>query len=271
MKKHTRVTYYVHIILMSIILAINFLGLIVNEDSSVKSIYLFNLIQSVLFLTIIILTPTAIQKTPFQFSDIFYIVLVIFCTSHFLLGEIFGFYAKVVWWDSLLHASSGVVISLLGFSLLSLINNDKKNSINLNIGISCFFAFCIAVTVGAIWEIIEFTSDSLFGGNMQRAYESLAEGGGRGEPFVGQMALMDTMKDLILDSFGSAVTCISCYVLCKTKNFNINRISVVRVKSNLKKIPARNRLLTVNTNRRPGQSETSLSKAESPPEVEKKE
>lgn len=247
MKKSTRITYFIHITVMSIVLALNLLGLLLNDDSSVKSIYLFNLIQSVLFLTIIIITPKTIQKTPFQISDLFYIILVTYCTCHFLLGEICGFYAKIIWWDSLLHASSGVVLTFFSFSLISILNSEKGSGINLNLGVSCVFAFCIAVTVGTFWEIIEFTSDSLFGGNMQRAYESIAEGGVRGEPLVGQAALLDTMKDLILDSFGSILTSVFCFIFCKKKNLSIDHFSIIKRKKNSKKIAAKDRLLTISS------------------------
>ena len=228
MKKFTKIAYYFHIVFMGLIFLITLLGLILNDDTSVKSIYTFNLIQSALFLIIIIFTPRTMQKNSIQLSDIIYIILVCFCSAHFFLGEICGFYAKVTWWDSALHLFSGMIITFLSFSLISILNDYKKSGIRTTIEVSCILAFCISVTTGVLWEIIEFTSDSLFSTNMQRAYESIAEGGSRGEPFLGQFALLDTMKDLILDSIGSIFTCVLCSILCKKKNIGIEQLSVIK-------------------------------------------
>ena len=251
MKKSTKITYYAHIVFMSIIMILNLLGLMLNEDTSVKSIYLFDLIQSVLFLTTIILTPTTMKKGSIQLSDVVYIILVLFCLAHFFLGEICGFYAKVVWWDSVLHTFSGMIITFLSFSVISLLNDSKKSSVNLNMRFSCLFAFCMAITVGVIWEIIEFTSDSLFLTNMQRAYESIAEGGARGEPLIGQAALYDTMKDLILDALGSITTCVLCSIFCTKKKIGLDKLSVIKIarSSNLKEDTKSKLAITESTNK----------------------
>ena len=46
-------------------------------------------------------------------------------------------------------------------------------------------AFCFALSIGALWEIFEFTMDQLFGLNMQKS------------------GLIDTMWDLIVDTGGA--------------------------------------------------------------------
>jgi hypothetical protein len=48
-------------------------------------------------------------------------------------------------------------------------------------------AFCVAVTIGVLWEIFEFGMDQLFGMNMQKS------------------GLMDTMGDLIVDVIGASL------------------------------------------------------------------
>ena len=49
------------------------------------------------------------------------------------------------------------------------------------------FGFSFAVAIGSIWEIFEFTMDSILGFNMQKS------------------GLIDTMSDLIVDAIGAAV------------------------------------------------------------------
>ncbi len=56
-----------------------------------------------------------------------------------------------------------------------------------------FPAFLFALGVGTLWEIFEFTMDSLFGMNMQK-------------PMLGDPSgLTDTMWDLIVDAVGALV------------------------------------------------------------------
>ncbi len=152
--------------------------------------------------------------------------------AHFILGEIFGFFAKVTWWDSLLHTFSGVMLTFLSFSLISLMNDVSNKNFRLNTGFMLLFAFCLTLTIGAIWEIVEYTIDSIFGTNMQRAYISLVDGS-RGEALVGEAALSDTMKDLILDAVGSFCTCIVCFILYKKRKFNISEVKLI-TRSNFK-------------------------------------
>ena len=73
------------------------------------------------------------------------------------------------------------------------------------------FAFCFAVSLGVIWEIYEFTADCFFYTNMQKfALES-------GEPLVGQQALMDTMKDLVVDMAGALFVSVIGFISMKRK------------------------------------------------------
>ena len=75
------------------------------------------------------------------------------------------------------------------------------------------FVICFSVTVGVLWEIVEFLADAVTGSNMQRYSESVTR-----DPFVGRDALFDTMKDLILDMAGALVVAIISYVDLKKKN-----------------------------------------------------
>lgn len=214
---------------MFLILAMSIIGAIINDDQSVKSIYVFNAVQSFLFL-FFSLTPTILKKLRFEIPDVVYVVFVLFMAAHFFLGEICGFYARISWWDAVLHTFSGVMLTFISFSLISLMNEKKNKEFKLNIYFSALFAFALTITIGVIWEIIEFTSDSLFGSNMQRAYESLVDAS-RGAAFVGQEALLDTMKDLILDAAGSGIACLICIILYKTKNIDFGSIKLIKRKA----------------------------------------
>ena len=61
------------------------------------------------------------------------------------------------------------------------------------------FAFCFAVTLGVFWEIYEFTFDGILRLNMQKFMLE------NGTQLIGRAALLDTMKDLIVDCLGALI------------------------------------------------------------------
>ena len=225
MKKFTKITYIYHRVMLGIVFIISILGIIFNEDHSVKSDYIFNCVQSGLFL-LVSLVPLFMKKLKLDIPDFIYVIFIFFCLAHFFCGEILGFYIKVYWWDSALHTFSGMLIALLSFSLINLLNKSKDDGFKLNLLFTVVFVFSLSLTIGALWEIIEFASDSLFGSNMQRAYESTISG--RGEALVGTMALSDTMKDLILDAIGAAIVCTICSVFVVKKKVNLEDLTIIK-------------------------------------------
>jgi len=125
------------------------------------------------------------------------------------LGEVRNFYYAVPHWDTILHTFSGAALGAIGFSVVSLLNKSENVSFSLSPIFVSLFAFCFAVTLGVMWEIFEFAVDSFLGTNMQKfALEN-------GEPLVGQAALMDTMKDLIVDAIGAFVMSVIGFISLK--------------------------------------------------------
>lgn len=201
---------YFYIVLRALVfidLGLFLVGLILTDDSQLKSQYIFNIVQCVAFLVVTLL-PKLIKKIKVEVPDYFYIIFILFCLAHFILGEVGGFYVNVKGWDSLLHGLSGGLITLGCFSFINLLNDN--NIVHINKFLIVLSAFTLTVTIGVLWEIVEFSIDGIFGTNMQRAYNSIT-----GEPFVGRNALTDTMKDLILDALGSLVVSIICGVIIK--------------------------------------------------------
>lgn len=226
MKKSTKITYLWIRILMTVVFIVGLLGLAFNKDESIKSEYFFVCSQSALFLTFSFV-PNFLKKFELDIPDFIYIIFIFFILAHYFFGEILGFFAKVKWWDSVLHTFSGMLIALLSFSLINLLNKNTDN-FQLNIWFAALFAFCFTVMVGVVWEIFEFCSDLWFDSNMQRAYVSTLHG--RGEPLIGQEALKDTMKDLILDVIGAATSCIICIIAVCKKKIKVEDLSFIKKK-----------------------------------------
>ena len=127
------------------------------------------------------------------------IVIHVFLYCAIFLGEIGSFYTHVRHWDDILHGMSSVMTGFFGYMLIAILNREAKRKLHLSPLFVALFAFCFSVTIGALWEIYEFSFDTVLGLNMQKFMDA---GGGKLE---GQAALFDTMKDLIVDTMGAAI------------------------------------------------------------------
>lgn len=201
--------YIVLRVIVALSLCLFVVGLIINKDQQLRSQYIFNIVQCSAFLVVSIL-PYLIKKMNVIVPDYFYVIFILFCWAHFICGEVRGFYVNVTGWDSILHALSGGLISLGCFSFINLLNDN--NIVHINKFMVVLSAFTLTVTIGVVWEIVEFGIDGIFGTNMQRAYNSIS-----GEAFIGRKALIDTMKDLILDICGALFVCTICGVIIKKR------------------------------------------------------
>lgn len=138
---------------------------------------------------------------PYSLESIY--LLFLLCSIY--LGEVHNFYFRFKYWDSILHTMSGGMLTIIGFYLILILNQVEKLDVGLSPLFIALFAFSFAVTCGVLWEIYEFTCDALFGTNMQKF---MTYGG---EILVGQAALADTMKDLILDLVSALIVSIYGY------------------------------------------------------------
>lgn len=120
---------------------------------------------------------------------------VFFIYASLFLGEAYSFYNKFWWWDVLLHASSAIGFGLIGMILLIALSRSKK--VHATPIVVSFFAFTFAVSIGALWEILEFIMDLTFGFNMQKS------------------GLRDTMADLIVNSVGALMSCAAGFLYLK--------------------------------------------------------
>jgi len=172
----------------------------------IKGDYTLMLLQCV-FGTLALLLPSFIaHRLKIIIPSGMMIAYAIFLFCAIYLGEVRSFYYSVPHWDTILHAFSGFVLAALGFTLISYLNNTKKIPMYLSPSFVAVFTFCFAVALGVIWEIYEFSVDYFFHTNMQRF--SLEDG----TLLVGQVALMDTMKDLIINCVGALTFSIIGYM-----------------------------------------------------------
>ncbi len=181
-----------------------------NESMSkaeVRSRAAFILLNSSLTLGATILPSIIEHQLKVEIPSLMEIIFIVFTFLALILGEISNFYAKFDWWDDMLHASSGILITSLGFIVLNTLNKSDKIASKMNPIFVCIFAFCFSVCIGALWEIIEWTIDGISGSNMQRFSDNETRA-----LFEGRDALRDTMSDIILETCTSFVVAVIGYI-----------------------------------------------------------
>lgn len=119
----------------------------------------------------------------------FLAAIALFVLATLYLGEVRDFYNRFWWWDLVLHFGSAMGFGILGFLLIfMLFHGDRYAAPPWAVGV---LSFCLAMTVGALWEVFEYAIDRLFGTNMTKS------------------GLPDTMGDLIVDAVGAALAALA--------------------------------------------------------------
>ncbi len=109
-----------------------------------------------------------IDKSLFIFGNLFIL-------SSFVLGSCYNFYDKIRIYDDFLHLWSGFITVKIGWNILNFLNIQNSSSKIIIFILILFFG----IGISGFFELIEYTSDVLFGKNTQ-------PGG-----------LKDTMQDMI--------------------------------------------------------------------------
>jgi ABC-type Fe3+-siderophore transport system permease subunit len=134
-------------------------------------------------------------KLPSEFGA----AISIFLFATLFLGEVGDFYNKYWWWDVALHTGSAIGFGLLGFIFIFMLFEGNRYAAP-PVAIA-LVSFAFGLSIGALWEVFEFAMDQIFGLNMQKS------------------GLIDTMFDLIVDTFGAALGATAGYFYLKRRSF----------------------------------------------------
>lgn len=122
------------------------------------------------------------------------------------LGSGMNFYDKFSVWDLVMHGAFGFLCSLVIFVLIMRWNGKKLNPIGCLV-----IVFVFTLGVAALWEVWEYTADSLTGGDAQKVAESIARG---------KSPVADTMEDIIVAIAGSALFIVA-FLLDKCNHYKV--------------------------------------------------
>ena len=148
-------------------------------------------------LTLSLTPPLLASRYSLKLPMPFLVATTLFFIGSILLGEAFDFYERLWWWDLALHGASAIGFGLFGFLFVfMLFEGDRFAAPPSAIA---FITFCVAMTVGAVWEIFEYGMDNIFGLNMQKS------------------GLDDTMGDIMVDALGAFIASTTGYLYLKER------------------------------------------------------
>ena len=130
-----------------------------------------------------ILLAFVTQKKFSLFPSKAYLLLLLFILLSVFAGRAFNLYGYLPCWDKVLHAFSGIIAVFTAKNLYMCLGGNPQNK-----KLMYTFVLSLSIATAGIWEIYEFTGDSLLGFNGQNN------------------SLTDTMLDIICGTSAAAAT-----------------------------------------------------------------
>lgn len=180
----------------------------------------------------ILLVPYVLEKLFGLRIDLKILVsLYLFGFVSTVIGETFTVYYRVELFDKILHGISGFIALYLsyGFVYAALKNGTGKHKF----AVSVLLGVIVALGVAALWEMIEFTYDLMFGTNMQKLTPPQFYNGGNTfadlpgtdeeiaayfrKPEGYKYALMDSMWDMLVAFLASIAFAVIMFVIKAVK------------------------------------------------------
>lgn len=137
----------------------------------IRAIFLHNYENVALCLLTLVLfcLPSLVKRTlRIELPSTLEIIVLLFIFSAEILGEIGCFYVRLNGWDTMMHTINGFLCAAIGFSLVEILNREKNVKVNMSPLFMAVVAFCFSMTIGVLWEFVEFGSDMLLHSDMQK-------------------------------------------------------------------------------------------------------
>ena len=234
LKRKSRATLITYAVIRLLILAVMIRSITAGNSE--------NVFTCLLSLFLLYLPSIIERKLEMRLPTALEITVVVFIFASEILGEIACFYVTVPFWDKAMHTVSGFIYAAVGYSMADILNRDHRISFRLSPVFLAVVAFCFSMTIGALWEIFEFSVDMLLNKDMQkdtvlheitsvaldptRSNIPITVSGIRDTVVNGQslglggyldIGLHDTMQDLIVNMIGALVFSVGGFFQQKRK------------------------------------------------------
>lgn len=237
--QNKKLVFAVYFILRALVILVMIVQLL---NRNYENVYI-----SVLTLVLFILPSALERRLKIDLPDTLEIIILIFIFAAEIMGEIHEYYLVIPFWDTILHTINGFLFAAIGFSMVNILNKDKRVGMTLSPIYMAISAFCFSMTIGVLWEFFEWGMDCLFGLDMQKdtiltTIQSVnLDPGGHNVPYhvngiadtivvfsdgtqqalgLGgylDIGLNDTMMDLFVNFVGAVVFSVIGYFFIKTK------------------------------------------------------
>ena len=234
LKRKSRATLVTYAVIRLLIIAVMIRSITAGNSE--------NVFTCLLSLFLLYLPSIIERKLEMRLPTALEITVVVFIFASEILGEIACFYVTVPFWDKAMHTVSGFIYAAVGYSMADILNRDHRISFQLSPVFLAVVAFCFSMTIGALWEIFEFSVDVLLNKDMQkdtvlheitsvaldptRSNIPITVSGIRDTVVNGQslglggyldIGLHDTMQDLIVNMIGALVFSVGGFFQQKRK------------------------------------------------------
>ena len=127
-----------------------------------------NVFLCILTLVLFLLPSFIERRLNIDVPDTLEVIILLFIYAAEILGEIRAFYITFPYWDTLLHTLNGFLCAAIGFSLADILNREERVALSLSPFFMAIVAFCFSMTIGVLWEFVEWGVDSLMAKDMQK-------------------------------------------------------------------------------------------------------
>lgn len=148
-------------------LVLRFLVLVALVRSAMQGYY-ENVFTCLLVLALFMLPSIIQQRLGVSFPSALQIVILCHIFASEILGELACYYVNVPFWDTIMHTVWGFLCAAVGYALVDILNRNNPGRFHLSPAYLAIVAFCFSMTIGVLWEFIEFAADRLFLMDMQK-------------------------------------------------------------------------------------------------------
>lgn len=127
-----------------------------------------NVYTCILALLLFSLPSLIERRLHIDLPDTLEIIILLFIYAAEILGEIQEYYVIIPFWDDILHTLNGFLFAAVGFSLVNILNRNKRVMLELSPFYMAVMAFCFSMTVGVLWEFFEWGVDTFMAKDMQK-------------------------------------------------------------------------------------------------------